>query len=138
MPADEPPDHRTRFKKGQSGNPKGRPRGSKNQTMLLRDVLFKTIRVKDNQTVRTLPKIFVAAEVCLNNAIKGDLRSFVKIMELAQKFEIFKPGSDLSDEITCIRRIIVDPEKSEKDSEISRIEYIIVDPKEPVPPSEVN
>jgi hypothetical protein len=108
MSSDERPDHHTRFKKGQSGNPSGRPRGRKSQTSLLRDVLFKKIRIKDNQTVRMLPKIMVAAEVCLNKAIKGDVRSFAKIMELAQKFELFKAGSELAD-VVCIRRIIVYP-----------------------------
>jgi hypothetical protein len=46
--------------------------------------------------------------VCLNNAPKGDLRSFVKVMEIAERFELLNPGS-IQQEIAVIRRIIVDP-----------------------------
>jgi hypothetical protein len=101
-------DVQTRFKKGQSGNPKGRPRGRKNNAGLLSDAFFKTVRIKDAEGFRRVPKIVAAAEVCLNNALKGDLRSFVKVMEIAQKFELLKPGP-IHQEIAVIRRIIVDP-----------------------------
>jgi hypothetical protein len=49
-----------------------------------------------------------AAEVCLNNALKGDLRSFAKAMEIAEKFGVLKPGS-IQQEVTHITRTIVDP-----------------------------
>jgi hypothetical protein len=101
-------DLQTRFKKGQSGNPKGRPKGRKNNAILLSDAFFKNVRIKDAQGTRSVPKIVAAAEVCLNNALKGDLRSFVKVMEIAEKFELLKPGS-IQQEISLIRRIIVDP-----------------------------
>jgi hypothetical protein len=66
-------------KKGQSGNPKGRPKGRKNNAGLLSDAFFKTVRIKDAEGFRNVPKIVAATEVCLNNALKGDLRSFVKL-----------------------------------------------------------
>jgi DNA modification methylase len=102
-------DLKTRFKKGQSGNPKGRPGGSKNKTALLRDALFQPIRVKDGNGYRTVPKIVAALEVCLNSALKGDIRSFAKLMEIAQKFQLLENSPDTPEEITLIRRIIVDP-----------------------------
>ena len=111
MSHDERPDHRTRFKKGQSGNPRGRPKGSKSHKALFRQVLFRPVRIKDNQTVRTVPRIVAAAEVCLNNAMKGDLRSFAKIMEMAREMELFKPDAE-SSEITGIQFIIVDPKET--------------------------
>jgi len=101
-------DIQTRFKKGRSGNPKGRPKGRKNNAGLLSDAFFKIVRIKDAQGIRNVPKIVAAAEVCLNNALKGDLRSFVKVMEIAEKFELLKPRS-IQQEIAVIRRIIVDP-----------------------------
>jgi len=108
-------DMETRFKKGQSGNPKGRPKGRKNNAGLLSDAFFKIVRIKDRDGFRNVPKIVAAAEVCLNNALKGDLRSFVKVMEIAQKFELLKPGST-QQEIAVIRRIIVDP----RDPDVSK------------------
>jgi hypothetical protein len=112
MPKTERSDILTRFKKGRSGNPSGRPKGRKNKTAQLRDVLYREILVKDAQGSRSVPKIVAAAEVCLNNAIKGDLRSFVKIMEIAQKFHLIEPSADTPEQITVIRRIIVDPKVS--------------------------
>src|SRR6267154_3854938 len=106
-------DIETRFKKGQSGNPKGRPKARKNNAGLLSDAFFKTVRIKDAQGLRSVPKIVAAAEVCLNNALKGDLRSFAKVMDIAEKFELLKPGT-IQQEITHITRTIVDPRDPDK------------------------
>jgi hypothetical protein len=113
MPVKERNDILTRFKKGQSGNPSGRPKGRKNKAAQLRDVLYRDILVKDSQGSRSVPKIVAAAEVCLNNAIKGDLRSFVKIMDIAQKFQLIENSPNAPEEITEIRHTIVDPRVSE-------------------------
>jgi hypothetical protein len=108
MPEEERKDIKSRFKKGQSGNPKGRPKGRKNNAGLLSDAFLKAVRIKDAQGFRNVPKIVAAAEVCLNNALKGDLRSFVKVMDIAEKFKLLRPES-IQQEIAVIRRIIVDP-----------------------------
>ena len=108
MSEEERNDIKSRFKKGQSGNPNGRPKGRKNNVGLLSDVFFKTVRIKDAQGVRSVPKIVAAAEVCLNNAIRGDLRSFAKAMEIAEKFQLLKPGL-IEAEIAGITRTIIDP-----------------------------
>ena len=98
----------TRFKKGQSGNPLGRPKGSKNDGLNIRDTLMKKIRVKDNDVVREVSKLQIALEVCLNKAIKGDLKSFTKIMEVADKNGLLEQPS--ADQLPIvIKRIIVDP-----------------------------
>jgi hypothetical protein len=109
-------DIQTRFKKGQSGNPKGRPKGRKNNADLLREVFFHPVRIKDAQGYRSVPKLVAAAEVCINNALKGDLRSFVKVMEFAEKFEILKPGP-IQQEVTHITRTIVYPKGYEPPGE---------------------
>jgi hypothetical protein len=113
MPGNERPDIRTRFKKGQSGNPRGRPKSRKNRAAQLRDVLYRDILIKDGRGSRSVPKIVAAAEVCLNNAIKGDLRSFVKIMEIAHKFQLIENSPTLPEEISEIRITYVDPQVSE-------------------------
>lgn len=114
MSTEDRPDIRTRFKKGQSGNPRGRPKGRKNEAIQIRDVLFKTVRVKDDNGVRSVPKIVAAIEVCLNKALKGDTRALEKMMKIAEKFESiqWKPPTP---EITKIIRTIVDPKGSATD-----------------------
>src|SRR4051794_27855987 len=123
MRGSERPDILTRFKKGQSGNPGGRPKGTKNKAAQLRDVLYRPIAVKDGQGSRSVPKIVAAAEVCLNNAIKGDLKAFVKIMEMAHKFNLIENSPDRPDEIVEIRTTIVDPQIS--DTPIETKEYFV-------------
>jgi len=121
MSEEERNDIKSRFKKGRSGNPSGRPKGRKNKAAQLRDVLYRQIVIKDGQGSRSVSKILAATEVCLNNAIKGDLRSFVKIMEIAQKFHLMENSPNAPGELTEIRRTIVDPRVSE--TPLDRGEY---------------
>jgi hypothetical protein len=51
----KPPLH-TRFKKGQSGNPRGRPRGAKNFSSVLNDALNERVVVTENGTSRKISK----------------------------------------------------------------------------------
>jgi uncharacterized protein DUF5681 len=101
-------DFKTRFKKGQSGNPEGRPKKEKSASVSLRDAFLKTVRVRDGQGTREVPKIVAALEVCLNNALKGDLKSFVKIMEVIARHKLLDAIS-APPQVTEIRRTIVDP-----------------------------
>jgi len=50
-----PPLH-TRFKKGQSGNPRGRPRGAKNFSYVLNDALDQRVVVTENGRRRKISK----------------------------------------------------------------------------------
>jgi Family of unknown function (DUF5681) len=51
----KPPLH-TRFKKGQSGNPRGRPRGAKNFSSVLNDALNQRVLVTENGRSRKISK----------------------------------------------------------------------------------
>jgi len=50
------PPRRTQFKQGSSGNPRGRPRGSKNLATIVRQVLDARVAVRENGRVRTISK----------------------------------------------------------------------------------
>jgi len=68
-----PPEHR--FKPGKSGNPKGRPKGAKNESTILRDILTRKI---PNRAGGGMRKISVLEGVHLriaDNALKGDIKS---------------------------------------------------------------
>lgn len=107
------PPRATRFKKGQSGNPKGRPKGRKELPAIVSDMLYETISAQEGNRRRRIPKVEAAFKVCLNNALKGDLRAFEKLLQLAIKLKVFDrlPG-DIS--ITKIRRVIVYPDGIER------------------------
>jgi Family of unknown function (DUF5681) len=82
----------TRFQKGQSGNPNGRPKGRKSIKKIFSDALLRTIEVREGERVRSLPKVQVAIEVNLNKALRGDHRAFVKVMDVATKWGILEPS----------------------------------------------
>jgi hypothetical protein len=65
----------TRFVKGKSGNPMGRPKGSHNATTILDKACRERIRVTTNGKVRYLSKFKAAMLQLLNKAASGDLRA---------------------------------------------------------------
>jgi hypothetical protein len=69
-----PPRH-SRFQKGQSGNPKGRARGSKNFTTLLKEALDEPVSVNENGRRKTISKKAAIAKQAVNKAAAGDLRA---------------------------------------------------------------
>ena len=66
------PAHHTWFKKGQSGNPTGRPRGSKNLTTLLEKELKQRVVVTENGRRRSITKQEAMVKHLVNKAISGD------------------------------------------------------------------
>jgi hypothetical protein len=69
-----PPAH-TRFKPGKSGNPRGRPKGAKNEDTILREIMNRPIEIREGGRPR---KISVLAAILLKfaeNALKGDPKS---------------------------------------------------------------
>ena len=88
----KPPKH-TRFKPGQSGNPKGRKPGSKNVMTLLEQTLFDTVKVRENGKVRRVPAIQACLLNLRNQAIKGDPRALDRYIRLATPFQSAQPES---------------------------------------------
>ena len=70
----KPPRH-TRFKKGQSGNPKGRPQGAKNSATLLNEALSEPVVVIENGRRKTITKKQAILKQIVNKAASGDHRS---------------------------------------------------------------
>ena len=71
------------FKAGRSGNPKGRPKGSRNFSTDLKRMLDMTVPVEQDgkrRRVSTLPAAFLRLR---EKAIRGDPRAIDRIIELA-------------------------------------------------------
>ncbi len=91
------PPKATRFKKGQSGNPKGRPKKSRNFRTLLREELDKLITVREGNIEKRLSKREAMAKRIVQDAVGGDVRQqqFVaKIDEGADEPEPFRLTED--------------------------------------------
>jgi hypothetical protein len=69
------PPANTRWKRGQSGNPKGRPKGSKNLDTIVTGILGKKIRYTENGKVQTTTTREAILTVMAQRALKGDLKS---------------------------------------------------------------
>lgn len=77
----------SQFKPGQSGNPKGRPRGTFNSDDLLKKILNEKIIVKQGGRERKISKkkaIFLQA---VNKAVNGDLKAAAAILPLIYDLE---------------------------------------------------
>lgn len=81
----KPPKH-TQFKPGQSGNPKGRPKRSKNFVTDLREELHETIPVRENGKVKTLPKQRAILKALMSKALKGETRAIQTIVGMVEQY----------------------------------------------------
>ena len=69
------PPQRTRYQKGQSGNPKGRPRGSRSSATMLKETLSERVEVRENGRIRTVTKKELILRYAVNKAATGDSRA---------------------------------------------------------------
>jgi hypothetical protein len=77
----KPPAH-SRFKKGESGNPSGRRKGSRNLATVLERELAQRVTIVEGGKKMRLTKQEVVVKSAINKAMKGDSRAFNTIMTL--------------------------------------------------------
>ena len=77
----KPPEH-TRFRKGQSGNPDGRPKGSKNLKTDLEEVLQEKFALKEGDTRKVVSKQRGLIMRLFAMAIQGDVRAATLLTNL--------------------------------------------------------
>jgi Family of unknown function (DUF5681) len=65
----------TRWKPGQSGNPRGRPRGSKNLGTMLTEELNEKVKIQRNGGTQSVTKRQVIVKRLVNNAVNGDWKA---------------------------------------------------------------
>ncbi len=77
------PPQQTRFQKGQSGNPRGRRKGSKNVATLLEQVLNERVVITENGKRRTITKLEAMLKQLANKAASGEHRAMKLLIPLA-------------------------------------------------------
>jgi len=82
----KPPRH-AGFKKGQSGNPRGRPVGSKNLATLLNDALNQPVTVTENGRRRKITKREAVITQLVNKSASADPRSLKILLDLLLNLE---------------------------------------------------
>lgn len=81
-----PPEH-TRFKKGQSGNPKGRPKGTLNLATVLARTLREKVIINEHGQRTIVTKLEAAIKQLVNKAAAGDLAAVRQLSALVQSAE---------------------------------------------------
>jgi hypothetical protein len=79
-----PPRH-TRFEKGRSGNPNGRPPGGANARTIVARAISEKFTVRDGNKPRAMTKLEGMMQAHLLKAIKGDPRSASLVINLLTK-----------------------------------------------------
>jgi hypothetical protein len=81
------PPHHTQFKKGQSGNPKGRVKGSKNLAALIMSALNEPVTVTLNGRRKRITKIEAMTMQLANKGASGDPKATQLLFGMVQLFE---------------------------------------------------
>ena len=81
----KPPEH-TRFKKGRSGNPKGRPKGSSNFSTDLKATLEQPVRINSGGAFRSVSTQLAALQRLREKALKGDARALDRLLDYASSY----------------------------------------------------
>lgn len=124
----------TRFAPGRSGNPKGRPKGTKNFMTRFREISNQKATVKVDGRPCVMPKIDAMLTQLVNKAVAGDHKATKEVIRLQQSLpfeEMFgykpptiivnfvksrngKPVDDSEDSPECIDRTVEKKQKSVK------------------------
>lgn len=98
MPADyevgygRPPSH-TRFQKGRSDNPRGRPKGARNFGTELQEALGQTVLVREGGVARRVTRRGAVVLSLLAKALKGDVRAAALLIAAEQRADAAKQGA---------------------------------------------
>jgi len=75
----------TRFQPGQSGNPKGRPKGTKNLKIDLVEELGERILVREGDQARPVSKQRAMMKALVVRALKGDTRAASLLISMSER-----------------------------------------------------
>jgi hypothetical protein len=87
------------FKKGQSGNPKGRPKGSGNFMTLLDQELNQTITVNENGKKKEITRLHAAVKRLVSDVLQGNQKTMMSMFEMMRRAGKFEEA-DVDDQIS--------------------------------------
>ena len=106
----KPPRH-AGFQKGRSGNPKGRPKGSKNLAILLNQALDEKVYVTEDGRRRRITKRELVVKQLVNKSAAADLRAIKQLTDIVDDVERrtgASPAPPEPSELTATDREVVE------------------------------
>ena len=104
----KPPRH-TRFKKGQSGNPRGRPCGSKNLKTLLSEALSEPVIITENGRRRKITKREAIVTQLVDRSATADWRAVKILLDIVRDIEgQTEPGSPETSAFTAADKKVIE------------------------------
>jgi hypothetical protein len=83
-----------RFKHGNKANPKGRKKGSRNRKVVIHDVLFEAVTVREGGEIKRMSALEAVLKKMLSKALAGDNKAALTIIGIAQKEGILTPEQE--------------------------------------------
>jgi hypothetical protein len=77
----------TRFEPGRSGNPRGRPKGSRSVATVLQAILNQKVAVTENGRIRKVAVIEVMIRRLVNDAMRSDPRALKLLLSMADRVQ---------------------------------------------------
>ncbi len=99
------PPKATQFQAGKTGNPRGRPKGSKNFATLLDQALGESVTVNDGGKRKKVTKLHAMVLRLVSTALQGDIKTVLTVVEVMRKtghLQLQEPESFLPDEYQSI------------------------------------
>jgi hypothetical protein len=91
-----PPAH-TRFRPGQSGNPRGRGKGQRNVHTVLTETLNQRITIREGDRTRSLTKLDVVILTMVSGALKGDAKAQAALITMMRSLGMIGEAPDVAD-----------------------------------------
>ena len=88
------PPKKHQFKPGQSGNPRGRPKGAKNEATILRQIFNKRLTVREGSNSRKVSVLEAILLRAVEDALKGDHKAAVFILNRHKLSEDSAPDQE--------------------------------------------
>jgi hypothetical protein len=79
------PPRSSQFKKGTSGNPKGRPKGTRNFLTLLQQELSRSIVVNENGKKKTITRMQAMVKRMVVGALQDDQKALMTLVEILRR-----------------------------------------------------
>ena len=118
------PPKASQFSPGESGNPKGRPKGSRSVGAVLRDVIRQKVVVTEGGKTRRIPALEVMLRRLANDAMRSDPRAMKLLLSLVDRYAespetAVQLGEVLAEDQSILAHYLQEPAGSDTDSPLS-------------------